>query len=88
MYCITPLFTRREVSKQSDLPISEFRTAIRLLVEELGDSDPNIHLIAGDRVSSQANLNTVESGDVVHLSVQGAALLAETLYPLVTQSLR
>jgi lysophospholipase L1-like esterase len=84
VFCITPLFTRRDVSKQSGLPILEFRDVIRQLVAELDDTDPNIHLISGDEISSEANLRTVETGDVVHLSVKGAALLAETLYPLVT----
>lgn len=83
--CISPLVTRREVSKTSGLPIDGFRDAVRELALEWQLSDPRIHFIDGEDVSSFANLQPEGSKDVVHLTVEGAALLADALYPLVAE---
>lgn len=83
VFYISPLFTWREVSNATGLPIEKFREVVRELVEELGQGDPNVHFIAGESVSSEKNLQPEGSKDVVHLTADGAALLAESLYPIV-----
>jgi lysophospholipase L1-like esterase len=83
VYCISPLVTRRKLPKNGGLPIEEFRVTLRHLVEELGASDNNLHFIDGTSISSYANLRPEESGDPVHLSVEGAALLARSILPLL-----
>lgn len=83
VYYISPLFTWREASKTSGLPIDEFRQVVRQLAEEWSAGDPNIHFIAGESVSSAKNLQPRGAKDVVHLTADGAALLAEALYPIV-----
>jgi hypothetical protein len=86
--CISPLATRREVSKTTDMPIDGFREQVRELVTARQADDPRIHLIEGPAVSSYANLQPEGSSDVVHLTVEGAAKLADALYPLVVDALQ
>lgn len=79
IFCISPLVTRREVSKRSGLPIEGFREVVERLVRELQPGDPLLHFIDGTAVSSYGNLQAEGASDVVHLTVEGAALLADTL---------
>ena len=83
VFCISPLVTRRDVSRSSELPIDGFREVVRKLAEEWGRADPGVHFIDGRVVSSHANLQPAGSKDVVHLTVEGAALLADALRPLI-----
>jgi lysophospholipase L1-like esterase len=85
VFCISPLFTRREFSKKSGLPIDGFREAVQQLETELSASDANLHFISGESVSSAANLNPDKPNDPVHLGINGAAMLAESIYPLVIE---
>jgi lysophospholipase L1-like esterase len=87
VFCISPLVTRRETSKSSGLPIDGFRTSVWQLVEEFSATDSNIYFIAGESVSSVANLRLEESGDPVHLSIDGAALLAEAIHGRMIKNL-
>jgi len=88
VFCISPLYTNRDVSKKSGLPIESFRTAVQQLEEELSATDSNLHFIAGESVSSAANLRSDKPDDPVHLGIDGAALLAESLYPLIIKDLK
>jgi arylsulfatase A-like enzyme/lysophospholipase L1-like esterase len=85
--CISPLVTRRETSKSSGLGIEGFRNALQELVMQRRQSDPRIHFIDGRSVSSFANLQPEGSKDVVHLTVEGAAMLAEDLFPRISDIL-
>jgi lysophospholipase L1-like esterase len=87
VFCISPLFTRRELSKKSGLPFDGFREAVQQLEKELSASDANLHFISGESISSAANLNPDKPNDPVHLSTKGAAMLAESIYPLVNKVL-
>lgn len=88
VFCISPLFTKREFSKKSGLPIDGFRVAVRELVGEWRAKDPNIHFIAGDSISSDANLRTDRPKDPVHLGIEGAALFADSIYPLIIKEMQ
>jgi len=87
VFCISPLFTKRELSKRSGIPIDGFRIAVQQLVEEWSAKDPNIHFIAGDSISSDANLRTDRPNDPVHLGIDGAALFADSIYPLIIKDM-
>ena len=87
VFCISPLFTKREFSKRSGIPIDGFRVAVQQLVGEWSAKDSNIHFIAGDSISSDANLRTDRPNDPVHLGVEGAALLADSIYPLIIKEM-
>ena len=87
VFCISPLFTKREFSKRSGIPIDGFRVAVQQLVEEWSAKDPNIHFIAGDSISSDANLRTDSPNDPVHLGIEGAALFADSIYPLIIKEM-
>lgn len=83
IYCITMLYTKTEKSKKSGLPLPPFRKAVEDLVNELQQAgDKNVHLVKGDEITSIKNLQTDKS-DPVHLSVEGASLLAEELSQLL-----
>jgi lysophospholipase L1-like esterase len=70
--CISPLYTKRETSRNSDLTIIPFREAVvRLVKERQAMGDTNIHLLNGELVSSEGDL-----ADIVHLSDAGALNLA------------
>jgi len=87
VFCISPLYTKREFSKRSGIPIDGFRIAVKQLVEEWSAKDPNIHFIAGDSISSDANLRTDRPKDPVHLGIEGAALFADSIYPLIIKEM-
>lgn len=80
LYCITPLFTRRNTAKHSSVSIQAYRDAIIDLVKEkqqLGKT--KLHLIHGDKISSVKNLRTDKIADPVHLGIEGAKLFADKL---------
>ena len=87
VFCISPLVTQRTVAKNSELPISGFRDVVQKLASEWGRTDPRIHFIDGESVSSYANLQPEGSKDVVHLTVEGAAMLADALLPVISEEL-
>ena len=88
VFCISPLVTRREQSKSTGQPIDGFRNAVQKLALEWSSIDPKIHFIDGRTISSYENLQPAGSKDVVHLTVEGAAMLADALYPLIEAELR
>jgi lysophospholipase L1-like esterase len=88
VFCISPLVTRRDVSKSTGLPIDGFREAVRELVQEWRQFDPGIHFIDGTEISSFENLQPEGSKDVVHLTVEGAAMLADSLFPIIEAQLQ
>lgn len=76
--CITLLYTRKTISEKTGHTVDEFRDTLTTLVESRQASDKNLFLISGEEVSSEQNLSK-EKPDPVHLSVEGAALLADEL---------
>jgi len=84
IYCITPLFTKRNQSKNSDLPIQAYRDVIIALVQEKKKNTNNkISLIHGDKISSIDNLRADKPSDPVHLGIPGAKLLAQQLISII-----
>jgi len=86
LYCITPLFTRRDKAKHSPLPIQAYRDAIiNLVTQRQAASKGKLHLIHGDKITSIKNLRTDKLSDPVHLGVEGAQLFAQELITIFRQ---
>jgi lysophospholipase L1-like esterase len=81
IFCITQTYTRRDTSKNSDVPVEDIRKALANLVKSrIRSGDMNLFLINGDKITSEANLKDPSvSSDPVHFSIQGAALFADSL---------
>lgn len=83
IYCITPLFTKKDKSEKTGHTIEEFRKALAEVVRQRKTSDSNLHLIHGEHITSEKNLQEDRPQDPVHLGVEGASLFTEALAPLV-----
>ncbi len=84
IYCITPLFTNKELSKHSKVSIKPYRQAVIDVVGKKQHSgDTNIALIHGDKITSAKNLREDKPTDPVHLGITGANLLAEELLNII-----
>jgi len=77
--CITPLYTKKTVSEKTGATIDQFRDELTALVKKRQTADNNLILIDGNRITSEKNLRGDHPEDPVHLSVEGAALLADEL---------
>jgi len=80
--CITPLYTKKPISKKTGNTIDEFRAELTELVAER--NDPNLILVEGDKISSENNLRSDNPKDPVHLSIEGAALFADELFQILS----
>ncbi len=79
--CITPLYTRKPVSAKTGATVNQFRAELKELVEKR--NDPNLILVEGEKISSGKNLRADKPSDPVHLSVEGADLLANELFDII-----
>lgn len=80
--CISLLTTKKPVSDKTGHTADEFRATLEELVAER--NDPNLILIRGEEVSSEKNLQADKPQDPVHLSIEGAALLADALDEIIS----
>ncbi|MCH2206522.1 MAG: SGNH/GDSL hydrolase family protein [Lentisphaerales bacterium] len=84
IYCISPLYTKTQKSKNknSDHTIDEFRQAVISTVKNFQKSSQSVKLIIGHDISSEKNLRE-GSTDPVHLGIPGAKMLAEELSKII-----
>lgn len=83
IYCITLLYTKNKKSRKTgeEFKPAEYRAELEALVKELQQAgDKNLFLIKGDEITSEKNLQADRPSDPVHLSVEGARMLAEELH--------
>jgi len=85
VYCISLLYTRKPKSDKTGATAEDFRSVLAELIRERRQTDPHIFLIEGDKITSAENLRTDRPNDPVHLSVKGAALLADKLSSLIKE---
>jgi lysophospholipase L1-like esterase len=78
IYCITPLYTKKPVSAKTGHTVDEFRNAVAPMIRQRQAIDKNLYLLEGDKITSEKNLRAGTT-DPVHLSIEGAALLADEL---------
>lgn len=84
IYCITLLYTKTQENTKTHLTSDDFRAIVKNIVNEYTTTDPGLHLIEGDKITSSANLQPGADTDPVHLTVNGASLLAEELHKTIT----
>ena len=79
--CISPLFTTNTKINKAGAKIEDYRTAVKEIVKEFKrGGDEFIYFINGPDVTSVKNLCELGVKDNVHLSIKGAAMLADELY--------
>ncbi len=83
IYCITLLYTKKPTSEKTGFTADQFRETLAGLVKSRQASDPNLHLVKGDAITSAKNLRADNPKDPVHLGVEGAAMLADALFPMI-----
>jgi len=83
IYCITLLYTKKPTNEKTGFTADQFRETLVGLVKSLQASDPNLHLVKGDAITSAKNLRADNPKDPVHLGVEGAAMLADALFPMI-----
>ncbi len=87
IFVITPLFTKRKLSKVGNVPIIDYRRAITKIVNDMIQSgDTKLHLIHGDSITSNENLRHDKPEDPVHLGIKGAASLSTQLHKIILES--
>ncbi|WP_430816517.1 SGNH/GDSL hydrolase family protein [Carboxylicivirga sp. RSCT41] len=85
IYCITLTHTRAVANERTGIKPDEFRTALKHLVYQLqSEGDNRLHLIEGDKITSEDNLRADVLSDQVHFGIKGAALFAEELAKIVS----
>ena len=83
IYCISLLYTKKPVNENTGHTVNEYRTSLSKLVKGRKITDKNLHFIAGEEITNVGNLRAENPKDPMHLSEEGAALLAEALYPIL-----
>jgi len=91
IFCIGLLYTRTKESRKlgEKYQPEDYRAALKALVYELqAAGDKNLFFIAGDKITSEKNLQgKVQPKDPVHLGIPGAKMFADELAPLIKKSL-
>ena len=84
IFCISLLYTKNHKSRKTGEKYQpdDYRKALKSLVQELQEAgDKNLFFIAGDQITSIANLQgDAAPKDMVHLGIPGAKMFAEELY--------
>lgn len=84
IYCITLTHTRATENERTGVTPNEFRIALKHLVYQLqSEGDGRLHLIEGEKITSEANLRTEVLTDKVHFGIEGAALFAKELEQII-----
>ncbi|MCG8581747.1 MAG: SGNH/GDSL hydrolase family protein [Bacteroidales bacterium] len=87
IYCITLTHTRAVGNERTGLKPEGYRKALKHLVYQLqSEGDNKLHLIEGDKITSEANLRPEVLSDKVHFGIEGAALFAKELEQLVKKA--
>ena len=79
IYCITPLATA-SVSAKAPYTLDEFRNMIKTIVSYRKQMDSKLFFISGPAIS---NISMLASNDDVHLSEEGASVLANNLKEVI-----
>jgi lysophospholipase L1-like esterase len=85
IYCISLTHTRAIRNEKTGITPNDFRKALQEVVESLIDNgDTKVEFIAGDSITSEANLRQEILSDKTHFGIPGAALFAEELYQIIS----
>jgi hypothetical protein len=62
----------------------DYRQALKTLIEQFqANGDDNLVFVAGDKITSEANLRQDKLDDKTHMGIDGAAMFANELYPII-----
>ena len=86
IYCISLTHTRASGNVRSGVVPEEYRVALKQLVDKcISKGDNKIVFVAGDAITSEANLRQDLLKDKVHFSIEGARLFADALYRIIEE---
>lgn len=84
IYCITLTYTRSLKSDKTGITPDDYRKALKNFVFQLqSEGDKRLHLIEGDKLTSEDSLRPDFPNDKVHLGYKGTALFADELYKII-----
>jgi len=84
IYCITLTHTRAIKSDKTGITPDEYRIALKRFIYQLqSEGDKKLHVIEGDKITSEANLRPDFPTDKVHFGYRGAELFAKELYQII-----
>ncbi len=83
IYCISHPYTKNETNKKTGITLDQFRQTLADLVDERRATDTNLFYIAGKSISSEKNLRANKPKDPAHFCIEGAALFADELFPII-----
>lgn len=84
IYCISLTHTRASGNSKTNIVPEDYRKALKHLVQDFKQKgDNNLVFVAGDAITSEANLRQQPTKDKVHFSIEGASLFADALYKIM-----
>lgn len=86
IFCISLTHTRSTDNPDTGVVPDDYRLALKTLVEEFqSNGDNNLVFVAGDAITSEANLRPDKLEDKVHMGIEGAALFADELAAIISK---
>ncbi|TLX71262.1 SGNH/GDSL hydrolase family protein [Labilibacter sediminis] len=86
IYCISVTYTRASGNEKTGVVPDDYRKALKKLVDQfIEDGDDKLYFIAGDQITTEANLRQDVLTDKVHFGIDGAAMFAEELYQIISK---
>jgi len=85
IFCISLTHTRSTDNPETGVVPDDYRLALKTLVEEFqSNGDNNLFFVAGDAITSEANLHQDKPDDKTHMGIEGAALFADELASIIS----
>ncbi|TAJ14532.1 hypothetical protein DMA11_05005 [Marinilabiliaceae bacterium JC017] len=85
IFCISLTHTRSTGNESTGVAPDDYRQALKSLIEEFKtNGDNNLVFVAGDKITTEANLRQDKLDDLTHFGIEGAALFAEELHHIIS----
>ncbi len=86
IFCISLTHTRSTGNETTGVVPDDYRLAVKTLVEEFqSNGDDQLVFVAGDAITSEADLQPDKPDDKVHLGIEGAARFADKLASIISR---
>lgn len=86
IFCISLTHTRSTGNEKTRVTPDDYRKALKTIVETFqSNGDDKLVFVAGDKITSEANLNLDNPEDRTHMSIKGAAMFADELNKIINQ---
>lgn len=83
IYCISMTHTRSTGNDKTGFTPDDYRKAAKEVIARLQQDNQRIHLVAGEEITSEANLRADRPTDKVHFGIEGASLFADELSKII-----